>query len=54
MNVPLKRYGIFPATTPEACESTIYPTLSAQFDLSGDHPLYEKFLKLMEEGKRNA
>ena len=40
--------------TPEACESTIYPTLSAQFDLSGDHPLYEKFLKLMEEGKRNA
>ena len=40
--------------TPEACESTVYPTLSAQFDLSGDHPLYEKFLKLMEEGKRNA
>ena len=40
--------------TPEACESTIYPTLSAQYDLSGDHPLYEKFLKLMEEGKRNA
>ena len=40
--------------TPEATESTVYPTLSAQFDLSGDHPLYEKFLKLMEEGKRNA
>ena len=40
--------------TPEAAESTIYPTLSAQFDLSGDHPLYERFLKLMEEGKRNA
>ena len=40
--------------TPEAAESTIYPTLSAQFDLSGDHPLYEKFLKLMEEGKHNA
>ena len=40
--------------TPEAAESTVYPTLSAQFDLSGDHPLYEKFLKLMEEGKRNA
>ena len=40
--------------TPEACESTVYPTLSAQFDLRGDHPLYEKFLKLMEEGKRNA
>ena len=40
--------------TPEACESTVYPTLSAQFDLNGEHPLYEKFLKLMEEGKRNA
>ena len=40
--------------TPEAAESTIYPTFSAQFDLSGDHPLYAKFLKLMEEGKRNA
>ena len=40
--------------TPEATESTMYPTLSAQFDLCGDHPLYEKFLKLMEEGKRNA
>ena len=40
--------------TPEACESPVYPTLSAQFDLSGDHPLYEKFLKLMEEGKCNA
>ena len=40
--------------TPEATESTVYPTLSAQFDLSGDHPLYAKFLKLMEEGKRNA
>ena len=40
--------------TAEACESTVYPTLSAQFDLCGDHPLYEKFLKLMEEGKRNA
>ena len=40
--------------TPEATESTVYPTLSAQFDLCGDHPLYEKFLKLMEEGKRNA
>ena len=40
--------------TPEAAESTVYPTLAAQFDLSGDHPLYEKFLKLMEEGKRNA
>ena len=40
--------------TPEAAESTIYPTFSAQFDLSGDHPLYDKFLKLMEEGKRNA
>ena len=40
--------------THEACESTVYPTLSAQFDLNGEHPLYEKFLKLMEEGKRNA
>ena len=40
--------------TPEACESTVYPTLSAQFDLNGEHPLYEKFLKLMEEGKCNA
>ena len=40
--------------TPEACESTVYPTLSAQFDLNGEHPLYEKVLKLMEEGKRNA
>ena len=40
--------------TPEAAESTLYPTFSAQFDLSGDHPMYAKFLKLMEEGKRNA
>ncbi len=40
--------------TVEAVESTRYPTFSAQFDLSGDHPMYEKFLKLMEEGKRNA
>ena len=40
--------------TPEAAESTVYPTFSAQFDLSGDHPMYAKFLKLMEEGKRNA
>ena len=40
--------------TPEATESTIYPTLSAQFDLRGDHPLYAKFLKLMEEAKNNA
>ena len=40
--------------TPEAAESTIYPTFSAQFDLSGDHPLYAKFLKLMEEAKNNA
>ncbi len=40
--------------TVEAVESTVYPTLCAQFDLSGDHPMYEKFLKLMEEGKHNA
>ena len=40
--------------TPEAVESTLYPTFSAQFDLTGDHPLYAKFLKLMEEGKNNA
>lgn len=40
--------------TPEAAESTIYPTFSAQFDLRGDHPLYAKFLKLMEEAKNNA
>ena len=40
--------------TPEAAESTVYPTFSAQFDLSGDHPMYTKFLKLMEEAKNNA
>ncbi len=40
--------------TVEAVESTVHPTFSAQFDLNGDHPMYEKFLKLMEEGKRNA
>ncbi len=40
--------------TPEAAESTVYPTFSAQFDLSGDHPMYAKFLKLMEEAKNNA
>jgi len=40
--------------TPEAAESTIYPTFSAQFDLRGDHPLYAKFLNLMEEAKNNA
>lgn len=40
--------------TAEAVESTIYPTFSAQFDLTGDHPMYQKFLKMMEEGKNNA
>ena len=40
--------------TVEAAESTVYPTFSAQFDLSGDHPMYAKFLKMMEEGKKNA
>ena len=40
--------------TPEAAESTVYPTFSAQFDLRGDHPLYTKFLKMMEEAKNNA
>lgn len=40
--------------TVEGCESTVYPTISAQFDLSGDHPIYAKFLKMMEEAKKNA
>ncbi len=40
--------------TPEATESTRYPTFSAQFDLDGDHPLYQKFLKLMRRSKENA
>ena len=40
--------------TPEACESTVYPTVSAQFDLDGDHPLYEKFIEMMERSKSNA
>ena len=40
--------------TPEAAESTVYPTISAQFDLDGNHPLYERFLKMMEEAKNNA
>ena len=40
--------------TPEACESTIYPTVSAQFDLDGDHPMYAKFIKMMERSKNNA
>ena len=40
--------------TPEACESTVYPTVSAQFDLDGDHPLYEKFIAMMERSKSNA
>lgn len=40
--------------TPEAVESTVYPTFSAQFDLDGDHYMYQKFLKMMEEGKNNA
>lgn len=40
--------------TVEAVESTTYPTLAAQFDLDGNHPIYAKFLKMMEEGKNNA
>ena len=40
--------------TPEACESTIYPTVSAQFDLEREHPLYAKFIKMMERSKNNA
>ena len=40
--------------TPEAAESTIYPTVSAQFDLDGDHPLYTKFIEMMERNKNNA
>ena len=40
--------------TPEACESTVYPTVSAQFDLDGDHPLYAKFIEMMERSKNNA
>ena len=40
--------------TPEACESTIYPTVSAQFDLDHEHPLYAKFIKMMERSKTNA
>lgn len=40
--------------TPEACESTIYPTVSAQFDLEREHPLYAKFIKMMERSKTNA
>ena len=40
--------------TPEACESTIYPTISAQFDLDREHPLYAKFIKMMERSKNNA
>ena len=40
--------------TPEACESTIYPTVSAQFDLEREHPLYAKFIKMMERSKCNA
>lgn len=40
--------------TPEAAESTVYPTFSAQFDLSGDHEMYQKFLKMMEGRKNNA
>ena len=40
--------------TPEACESTVYPTVSAQFDLEREHPLYAKFIKMMERSKNNA
>ena len=40
--------------TPEACESTVYPTISAQFDLDREHPLYAKFIKMMERSKNNA
>ncbi len=40
--------------SPEAVESTVYPTFSAQFDLSGDHPLYAKFVAMMERSKHNA
>ncbi len=40
--------------TPEACESTVYPTVSAQFDLSNDHPMYAKFIEMMERSKNNA
>ena len=40
--------------TVEACESTEHPTLCAQFDLDGNHPIYAKFLKMMEESKNNA
>ena len=40
--------------TPEAAESTIYPTFSAQFDLDGEHPLYAKFIEMMERSKNNA
>lgn len=40
--------------TPEACESTVYPTISAQFDLDRDHPMYAKFIEMMERSKNNA
>ena len=40
--------------TPEAVESTVYPTIAAQFDLDGAHPLYTKFIEMMERSKNNA
>ena len=40
--------------TPEAAESSLYPNLSAQFDLAKDHYLYNKFLTMMEEAKIHA
>lgn len=40
--------------TVEACESTVHPTLSAQFDLDANHPIYAKFIAMMEGRKNNA
>jgi len=40
--------------TVEAVESTVYPTFSAQFTFDAEHPMYARFLKMMERRKNNA
>lgn len=52
-NLRLTHVNVLDGTV-EGCESTVYPTVCAQFDLTADHPIYTKFLSMMREGKKNA
>ena len=40
--------------TPEAVESTLYPTFSTQFYLNANHEIYGRFIEKMEGRKTNA